>query len=61
MIAAKGDYGMIWAANALCGIFAAACMIVLGRELARKHAKPDWSALDRLLGAVISGKTQKKR
>lgn len=52
---------MIWAAYALCGIFAAACMIVLGRELARKHAKPDWSALDRLLGAVISGKTQKKR
>ncbi len=48
---------MLWVAYVFSGIFAVACVVVLGRLAAHKHARPDWRTLDGRLAAVISGKT----
>ncbi len=47
---------MLWAAYTAGGLFVLAGIIVLCRELARRHDEPDDRELDRILKKIMRGR-----
>ena len=47
---------MLWAAYAAGGVFFLAGIIVLCREISRRHQKPDERELDRILKKILRGR-----